>query len=76
MAEKSRDDVLKRMLKTPPQPKQKPSTVAADTRGAAKGLNLDNMEDMAGGLRAASEPTRTARQAINKANRAKAKKPR
>ena len=32
-----------------------------DSRGAAKGLTLDNMEDMAVGLRQASEPTRIAK---------------
>lgn len=32
-----------------------------DSRGAAKGLNLDNLEDMVVGLRKASEPTRNSK---------------
>jgi hypothetical protein len=48
-----------------------PSPFAADValnvkknaggRGAAKGLNLDNLEDMVAGLRRASEPTRNSK---------------
>lgn len=33
----------------------------SDSRGAAKGLNLDNLEDMVVGLRHASESTRVAK---------------
>ena len=60
MPKKSRNDVLRKTLKTPPEPEKKP-IVKNDGRGAARGLTLDNMEVMSTGLRAASEPTRTAK---------------
>jgi hypothetical protein len=61
MTKKSRDDVLKKTLKTPPQQKSKPVVAKGDGRGAARGLTLDNMEAMSIGLRVASEPIRTAK---------------
>ena len=61
MPKKSRDDVLRKTLKTPPEPEKKPIVAKNDGRGAARGLTLDNMEVMSTGLRAASEPIRTAK---------------
>jgi hypothetical protein len=51
--DKDRDKVLSRMLKTPPQPKQKP-IVDKEKRGAAKGVTLDNLAAMTPGLRDAA----------------------
>lgn len=61
MPKKTRDDVLRKTLRTPPEPDKKPIVAKNDGRGAARGLTLDNMEVMSTGLRAASEPIRTAK---------------
>lgn len=83
MAKKSRNDVLRKPLKTAPKPESKPGAAKSDGRGAARGLTLDNMEAMSTGLRVASEPIRTAkikrdaaRYEKQREERAKAAKPR
>jgi hypothetical protein len=80
MVKKSRDDVLNKTLKTLPQSERKPIVGKSDGRGAARGLTLDNMEAMSTGLRAVSEPIRsakikrdTARYDKQRADRTKAK---
>ena len=55
MAKKSPEDSQRKTSKTPLQ------AAKGDGRGAARGLTLDNMEVMSTGLRAASEPIRTAK---------------
>ena len=54
MTNKSRDDVLKKMLKTKPQPNKKPIINKDEKRGAGKGVTLDNLETMTPGLRDAA----------------------
>jgi len=68
-------------LLPPKHQPQKDSRPVSDGRGAAKGLNLYNMEEMTVGLRKASEPTRNSKKRRDaarfekmRADQAKAKK--
>lgn len=61
MTKKSHNDVLQKTLKSAPQLEKRPAIAKGDGRGGARGLTLDNMEAMSTGLRAASEPIRTAK---------------